>query len=509
MIQSIMLAAMGFIAAGLLTLLMAPAFWSRAVRLTSQRLRSSLPISEQEIRADKDLLRAEYALKVHQLEREVDQGRLNAHRQQIEVNRRDIEIRRLTEVLAATEASHAEHLNARNVLEQTVSTRIPLLESALGETRRHLDARDAAFMDLQATADSQAAALEDGRAIMTQRALEVQRLQALFQEASASSRDRRAEGGSEGDMALRAEIESLKARLAERSAVIERLQNEAAAQPRNVTAYSHIEGVDDSIDAWRARVAGMAAEIRLLNERLIAKGPNGAASAIPDAGMTAERMQNLQLQLRQQTEEIARLRNEADAASRSGDAAANAKVRESKIWLRARIDRIEGELTAERSAVARLRTELAAGNERMARQATQFRDDLRRFGNRQATGAAQVLRRPDAERARAEEPPTYGRRATDATPPTGRPSLTARAREMQQALQGHFGIGASAAPAGAVTEAISSPAENQPTTSDAVVPQAAPIALEPEGTTPTPAPAEVEQPQRSRLLERLRGYEQA
>ncbi len=503
MIQSIMLAAMGFIAAGLLTLLMAPAFWSRAVRLTTQRLRSSLPISEQEVRADKDLLRAEYALKVHQLEREVDNGRLAAHRQKIEINRRDIEVRRLTDVLSSTEAASSEHHNARNVLEQTVSTRIPLLESALSETRRHLDARDAAFMELQATADSQAAALEDGRAIMTQRALEVQRLQALFQEASAANRDRRTDGGTEGDMALRAEIESLKARLAERDSIIERLQNEAASKPRNVSGYAHIEGSDDTIDTWRARVAGMAAEIRLLNERLIAKGPNGAASALPDSGVTAERMQQLQVQVREQSEEIERLRNEADAAARSGDTAANAKVRESKIWLRARIDRVQGELANERAATARLRAELAASNERMARQASQFRDDLRRFGNRQATGASQVLQRADAERARADEPPTYGRRATDAAASTERPSLTARAREMQQALQGHFGIGRSDVPEVAKTEAVTPAADDQQTPLVEVAQAAAPP------SQPASPPAVTEQPQRARLLERLRGYEQA
>jgi len=506
MIQSIMLAAMGFIAASLLTLLIAPAFWARAVRLTTQRLRNSLPISEQEIRADKDLLRAEYALKVHQLEREVDQGRLAAHRQQIEINRRDIEIRRLADVLTSTEASLSEHHNARNVLEQTVSTRIPLLEAALTETRRHLDARDAAFMELQATADSQAAALEDGRAIMTQRALEVQRLQALFQEASAGNRERRADGGAEGDMALRAEIESLKARIGERNAVVERLQNEVAAQPRTLPSYSHLEGSNDTIDTWRTRVAGMAAEIRLLNERLIARGAIGAAAALPDAGVTAERIQQQQLQLREQAEQIAHLRNEAEAAVRSGDAAANAKVRESKIWLRARIDRIEGELEHERSAVARLRAELASSNERTARQATQFRDDLRRLGNRQATGAAQVLRRGDADRARAAVPPDLSGRPTDAAPASARPSLTTRAREMQQALQGHFGLAAVEAKATPAQSPIAVVADGpQAVKVAAAVPVATP---ETKAAQPTPS-TEAEQPQRARLLERLRGYEQA
>ena len=55
---------LGFLIASLLGLLIASAFWSRAVRLTTRRLKESMPVSEPEIRADRDKLRAEYAIKV-------------------------------------------------------------------------------------------------------------------------------------------------------------------------------------------------------------------------------------------------------------------------------------------------------------------------------------------------------------------------------------------------------------------------------------------------------------
>ena len=64
-IQYIMLVSLGFLIASLITLLLAPIFWQRAVRLTSNRLRQALPLSEQEILADKDHLRARYAIRVH------------------------------------------------------------------------------------------------------------------------------------------------------------------------------------------------------------------------------------------------------------------------------------------------------------------------------------------------------------------------------------------------------------------------------------------------------------
>ena len=52
-IQSAMLVALGFLAASLLGLLVASAFWSRAVRLTTARIKQSMPVSEPEIKLGK------------------------------------------------------------------------------------------------------------------------------------------------------------------------------------------------------------------------------------------------------------------------------------------------------------------------------------------------------------------------------------------------------------------------------------------------------------------------
>ena len=94
-IQTGMLVALGFLAASLLALLVAPAFWSRAVRLTTRRIKETMPLTDVEIRADKDRIRAEYAIKVHKLESQVEQVRLAGARQQIEINRRDASINEL------------------------------------------------------------------------------------------------------------------------------------------------------------------------------------------------------------------------------------------------------------------------------------------------------------------------------------------------------------------------------------------------------------------------------
>ena len=62
------------------------------MRLTTQRLKRSMPVSEAEIKADRDRLRAEQAIKVHKLETRLEQAKLDRARQLIEINRRDASI---------------------------------------------------------------------------------------------------------------------------------------------------------------------------------------------------------------------------------------------------------------------------------------------------------------------------------------------------------------------------------------------------------------------------------
>jgi len=60
-IQATLIFILGFLSAVFLTVLVAPAIWRRAVALTHRRVEAALPLSLNEIRADKDALRAEHA----------------------------------------------------------------------------------------------------------------------------------------------------------------------------------------------------------------------------------------------------------------------------------------------------------------------------------------------------------------------------------------------------------------------------------------------------------------
>jgi hypothetical protein len=67
-----MVFALGFLVASLIALAIAPAFWRRAIRLSTRRLEMQLPLSPEEILAGRDLLRAEFAVERRKLEQKAE-----------------------------------------------------------------------------------------------------------------------------------------------------------------------------------------------------------------------------------------------------------------------------------------------------------------------------------------------------------------------------------------------------------------------------------------------------
>lgn len=85
-IENIMYLALGLLIASLAALIMLPAVWKRAVRLTKRRIEAATPITMAEFRADKDQLRAEFALTTRRLEISVESLRKRLAEQLGEVN---------------------------------------------------------------------------------------------------------------------------------------------------------------------------------------------------------------------------------------------------------------------------------------------------------------------------------------------------------------------------------------------------------------------------------------
>lgn len=95
MIESAMYIGIGLLTGCLIAVAVVPLVHERAVRLTVRRLEAALPQSVTEIRADKDLLRAEFAMSTRRMEISIEQLRNKAAGQLIELGKRADVINRL------------------------------------------------------------------------------------------------------------------------------------------------------------------------------------------------------------------------------------------------------------------------------------------------------------------------------------------------------------------------------------------------------------------------------
>src|SRR3979409_369235 len=95
MIEPIMFVGIGFLVAGLLVLGLIPLVHARAVRLTMKRLEAVTPLSMAEIQADKDQLRAEFAMSTRRLEMRVEQLKAKTTSQLTEIGKKSEAIGRL------------------------------------------------------------------------------------------------------------------------------------------------------------------------------------------------------------------------------------------------------------------------------------------------------------------------------------------------------------------------------------------------------------------------------
>jgi chromosome segregation ATPase len=197
MIESIMFFVGGFLVAGLLALVLISFVHNRAVRLTLRRLEDAIPVSLAEIQADKDKLRAEFAMSSRRLEMNVEQLKAKATQQLGELARK-------SEAIAKLKAELAEKIAITDELEARARSLGIQLHDTAHEYAAH-----------SATAETTAQALAASEAGLTRATSEI------------------------GDLALTAEtqkveIAALKAQVEQFKARIDELQHEAEDAARRL-----------------------------------------------------------------------------------------------------------------------------------------------------------------------------------------------------------------------------------------------------------------------------------
>lgn len=382
-VQSAMLVALGFLIAGLLGLLIGSALWSRAVRLTTRRIKQSMPVSESEIRADRDRLRADFAIRVHKLETALEQAKLERARQFIEVNRRDASVSTLETLVGDLKAELEEHVNARRVLEQTVSDRLPRIEARLAEAKRLLFNRDREIAELTAGSRRHKLALDEASSLTQQQNAQIEKLSSAL---SVKTRKDAKDVRFEGELLLRTEVETLRAKAQEQQTLIERLQQRLGQN-----------GAQDASPRAHAEAAQKTQEIERLQKKLAEAEDALAAvrastSEVDTARIAFEsEIRGLKTKAEDQAAEIARLTAAVQTYDRIE--ADNGAVKESKMVLKARLGSAQAHSDQQAATIGRLRAELAATHERLARQAAHFMDEMRRITQAQISEGGQAGRR--------------------------------------------------------------------------------------------------------------------
>lgn len=154
LIEYAMYFALGFLVAGLLMLMAMPAFWRRAMRLSMRRLQLLAPLSREDAIAERDLLRAEFAVKERQLEQRMEAVNADRAAVMLDIGRHAARISDLHDQLQAALA-HGRELEQRLAEARTVLAERTEL---LAETERALrEATEGAERDAEKQKELRAA----------------------------------------------------------------------------------------------------------------------------------------------------------------------------------------------------------------------------------------------------------------------------------------------------------------------------------------------------------------
>jgi chromosome segregation ATPase len=373
MIEPIMFFGIGFFVASLLGLVLIPLVHNRAVRLTVRRLEAATPLSMAEIQADKDQLRAEFAMSTRRLELSVEQMKAKTTSQLTELGKKTDAINRLKAELGEKTATifslEAREKSLRDQLQATEAEHAAKV-GALREAERMLAAKEAELSRLSAdldersvTADSQrvelvalraqAAALKDQVSDLEREAQELnERLQRERRDASTAARElheertrveKLADRVSQLERALVAQtteaeilsrrVEELEARLSEQVKILADREFECAQ-------------LRDTVAAGKKTEADLRAELAAAANR----GRAVAESLTREKDLIEQQLHQVQTERAQLQQEIASMKREAEQTW-AQERVENALLRERINDIAAEIARLTVALEGESSPI--------------------------------------------------------------------------------------------------------------------------------------------------------------
>ena len=277
MIEPIMYFAIGFLVSALLGLIIVPRVHNRAVRLTTKRMEAATPLSMAEIQADKDQLRAEFAMSARRLEMSVEQLKNKTTSQLAELGKKTDAINRMKVELGEKNATIFQ-LEAR--------------EKAVKEQLRATEEEFAAKTE----------SLRNAEQALSEKQADLTRLNADLNDRSVTADSRQVEL-----VAVRAQIEELKSRVAEAEKEYSTTQARLAQEQTDSATASR------ELTEARGRVENLSQRVSDLDRQLIAQ--------VKEAEMLGNRVNELEARLSTQSKLLTEREYENNQLRQSGEVA--------------------------------------------------------------------------------------------------------------------------------------------------------------------------------------------
>jgi len=246
MIEPIMYLAIGFLLSMLCGLMIVPLVHNRAVRLTTRRIEAATPLSMAEIQADKDQLRAEFAMSARRLEMSVEQLKHRTTSQLAELGKKTDAINRLKIELGEKNAT----IFALEAREKAMKDQLRATEEEFAAKTHALRSAEQALSDKQGTLARLNTELSDRSVMADSRQVELVAVRAHVEEL------KNRVGDAERDFA------ATQARLTQ-----ERGESEAATREL-LEARGRVENLNQRVTDLDRRLAIQVKEAEMLGNRV-------------------------------------------------------------------------------------------------------------------------------------------------------------------------------------------------------------------------------------------------
>src|ERR1700716_4453412 len=280
MIEPIMYLAIGFLVSMLFGLMIVPLVHNRAVRLTTKRMEAATPLSMAEIQADKDQLRAEFAMSARRLEMSVDQLKNRTTSQLAELGKKSDAINRMKLELGEKNAT----IFALEAREKAIKEQLRATEEEFGTKTVSVRSAEQALADKQNDLAKLSAQLSDRSMMAESRQVEL--------------------------VAMRAQVDALKSRVGDAE------KEFSATQGRLEQERSEAEKASRELTEARSRVENLSQRVTDLDRQLIVQ--------VKEAEMLGNRVNDLESRLTTQGKLLAerdfennQLRQASEAAERT------------------------------------------------------------------------------------------------------------------------------------------------------------------------------------------------